>query len=170
MDLARYIASDDCPRDALTIPHEDVSLSNYVYSYTNNSKYHRKQQQEHVPHDIQIISVNTSRIMLTTSVAADWHSVNLMKNPELYSTLLWGHSIKRGNHTRFLVWKKDKTFKRFWEKFVRFYVRMQTMVGHQSMIDNDAIKEAMKNDLLARMRQKMQISASKLEKERMAVI
>jgi hypothetical protein len=117
--------SDDCPRDDLTIPHEDVSLSNYVYSFVNNAKYHRRYPD--VAKDvsdaaIDIISVNTSQILLTTTTTASWDSVQFAKNPELYSSFLWGHSIKRGKHTRFLVWKRDSSFSMFWERFMKAHI------------------------------------------------
>jgi sortase (surface protein transpeptidase) len=113
MDLATYIVSKYCPRTALTTPHEDVSLSNYVYSYTNNTNYHQyqnrkqrnnqQQQQQQQQQDdstnhhhvIDIVSVNSSRILLSSSVTASWETVNLPKDPRLFQHhLLWGHSIE----------------------------------------------------------------------------
>ena len=150
MDLAAYIVSEDCPRDEWTIPHEDVSLSNYVYSFQNNTRYHEKQ---HLAQDedttIDIVSVNTSRILLTTSTTAAWSKLNLHTNPEAYSYLLWGHSIKRGDHKRFLVWKKDRTFKMFWEKFLR---HKQLYSGNNS--NKTRRVNAFREELLQKIRQK----------------
>ncbi|KAG7338820.1 hypothetical protein IV203_012740 [Nitzschia inconspicua] len=95
MDLAAYIASPYCPRARLTIPHEDVSLSNYVYSYLNNTKYWKyqqqqkqQQQQQDEDHSIRIVSFNTSRILLTTSMTANWDNVDLRANGIL-DEMLW---------------------------------------------------------------------------------
>ncbi|KAG7373718.1 galactosyltransferase [Nitzschia inconspicua] len=122
MDLAAYIASPHCPHASLTIPHEDVSLSNYVYSYLNNTKYWQYQQQhqdEEQDHSIHIVSFNTSRILLTTSMTANWDNVNLRDNGTL-DDMLWGHSIQRGEYKRFLIFKKDGTFRSVWERFVKY--------------------------------------------------
>jgi hypothetical protein len=129
MDLARYIVSDDCPRDELTIPHEDVSLSNYVYSFVNNTKYHEKRpdlvgQKEDSNTHIEIVSVNTSQILITPTLTAGWNKVSLGKNPELFSFFLWGHSIKRGKHKQFLAWKNDSTFRLYWEKFMKVHMKL----------------------------------------------
>ena len=131
VDLATYVASDDCPRDQWTIPHEDVSLSNYVYSYTNNTGYHKREQHgqtnnsrnSDADHSIHIVSVNTSSVLLLPNMKANWEMVSLRKNPDLLRTgeLLWGHSIKRGNHTRYLYWKTDKKFASFWKLFIKAY-------------------------------------------------
>jgi hypothetical protein len=138
VDLATYIASDDCPREKWTIPHEDVSISNYVYSYTNNTNYHKREQDNTTAdatkhdnndgdHSIHIVSVGTSRIMLLPSMRANWETLSLRKNPEALRNgeLLWGHSIKRGNHTQYLYWKKDNKFQLFW----RFFIRVITTTG-----------------------------------------
>ena len=133
MDLARYIVSDDCPREELTIPHEDVSLSNYVYSYTNNTVYHDRMRRQNSPqhdysnhdnnhnHTIDIISINKTRILITPTLTADWEQINVRMDPEIFSKLLWGHSIRRGDHQRYLVFKKDRTFRIFWERYMRAY-------------------------------------------------
>lgn len=34
MDIAEYIVSDQCPRSQLFLPHEDVTMGNYVHSMT----------------------------------------------------------------------------------------------------------------------------------------
>ena len=150
MDLARYIVSDDCPRDELTIPHEDVSLSNYVYSFVNNTRYHEKNpdlvgQEEGSNADIEIVSVNTSQILITTALTAGWNKVSLGKNPELFSFFLWGHSIKRGKHKQFLVWKQESSFRMFWEKFMKVHVKLllgetvpkeeERKIGRQEMLN-----------------------------------
>ncbi|KAG7350022.1 hypothetical protein IV203_012619 [Nitzschia inconspicua] len=33
--------------------------------------------------------------------------------------MLWGHSIQRGEYKRFLIFKKDGTFRSVWERFVK---------------------------------------------------
>ncbi|KAL3924805.1 MAG: hypothetical protein SGILL_000815 [Bacillariaceae sp.] len=145
MDLARYIVSDDCPREELTIPHEDVSLSNYVYSYTTNVAYHEKirkkyGKQRYYPNDgnanvysnnhtIDLISINNTRILITPSLTADWTQINLRTNTTIFSKLLWGHSIRRGDHRRYLVFKKDRTFRTFWERFVRAFYSGWKQIG-----------------------------------------
>ncbi len=132
VDLATYIASDDCPREKWTIPHEDVSLSNYVYSYTNNTAYHKREQESRKignknsgddDHSIHIVSVDKSMVLLLPTMKADWETVSLRKNPDLLRNgeLLWAHSIKRGNHTQYLYWKKDTKFRNFWRMFLKIY-------------------------------------------------
>jgi hypothetical protein len=32
MDISEYIVSDQCPRSKLFLPHEDVTMGNYVHS------------------------------------------------------------------------------------------------------------------------------------------
>jgi hypothetical protein len=141
VDLAIYIASDDCPRDQWTIPHEDVSLSNYVYSYTNNTTYPKKREeiqpvgnrntlnsnsnQNSGNKKIHIVGVNTSKILLLPNMRANWETVSIRKNPEVLQSgeLLWGHSIKRGNYTQYLYWKKDSKFRSFWLLFYKVYTR-----------------------------------------------
>jgi Galactosyltransferase len=138
MDLATYIVSNDCPRTKWTIPHEDVSLSNYVYSYVDNAQYHARQQKQQKQDDnnnnntidqhysIHIVSVNTSRILLTSTMTADWETIQVQKDPAAFDRLLWGHSIKRGKYTKFLVFKKDRTFRTMWERFVRSRVGLSS--------------------------------------------
>jgi len=143
VDLAIYIASDDCPRDQWTIPHEDVSLSNYVYSYTNNTAYHKKREEiqlvgnrntlnsnsgNNKNHSIHIVGVNTSKILLLPNMRANWETVSIRKNPDVFRSgeLLWGHSIKRGNYTQYLYWKKDSKFQSFWWLFYKVYTRTGT--------------------------------------------
>jgi hypothetical protein len=134
VELATYIASDDCPRDQWTIPHEDVSLSNYVYSYTNNTAYHkkceeiqpvgnRKTRYNNNNHSIHIVGVNTSKVLLLPNMKANWETVSIRNNPDVLRSgeLLWGHSIKRGNHTQYLYWKKDSKFRNFWLLFYKVY-------------------------------------------------
>ena len=36
IDLAEYISSESCPRKNLFIPHEDVTMGNYVFSHPSN--------------------------------------------------------------------------------------------------------------------------------------
>ena len=140
VDLATYITSDDCPRDQWTIPHEDVSLSNYVYTYTNNTAYHKREKRyqttsnngnSNVDHSIHIVSVNTSSILLLPNMKANWETVSLKKSPDLLRNgeLLWGHSIKRGNHTQYLYWKKDKKFSSFWKRFYKTYTTTGNLAG-----------------------------------------
>eukprot|EP00529_Nitzschia_sp_RCC80_P001018 CAMPEP_0113484942 /NCGR_PEP_ID=MMETSP0014_2-20120614/24226_1 /TAXON_ID=2857 /ORGANISM="Nitzschia sp." /LENGTH=545 /DNA_ID=CAMNT_0000378569 /DNA_START=371 /DNA_END=2006 /DNA_ORIENTATION=- /assembly_acc=CAM_ASM_000159 len=93
VDLARYIVSNHCPREELTIPHEDVSLSNYVYSYQNNTstKYrrHRLSTADRTPnHTIKIMSVEDKDIMLTKSATADWRKLDL-ETTERFLDIVW---------------------------------------------------------------------------------
>lgn len=37
LDVAEYIVSDQCPRKTLFLPHEDVTMGNYVYSMVNTT-------------------------------------------------------------------------------------------------------------------------------------
>eukprot|EP00536_Pseudo-nitzschia_multiseries_P017232 jgi/Psemu1/292922/fgenesh1_pg.1444_\ len=130
VDLATYISSDDCPREQWTIPHEDVSLSNYIYSYQNNTAYHREigiqyNRDKVVEHQhINIVSVNKSRVLLLPNMKADWTAVSFRKNPELLRNreILWGHSIARGNYTMYRYWKKDSKFTIFWKFFFKNHV------------------------------------------------
>jgi hypothetical protein len=156
MDLARYIASDACPRDRLTIPHEDVSLSNYVYSYDDHRYYAEGRRRDRSAarrsgsnHNnerggvgdmtgivaatdddgtggrsattIDVISVNTTQILLTPQTLADWHNVDFRAEPGLFLHVLWGHSIRRGKYRRYLVWKQDRSFQQFWGRFMKAY-------------------------------------------------
>lgn len=137
VDLATYITSDDCPREQWTIPHEDVSMSNYFYSYENNTAYHHKigvhvddgysysYSDREQQHKIHVVSVNTSRILLLPNMKADWEIVNLRNHSDLLKTgeFLWGHSIMRGKFKMYLYWKKDSKFRAFWNFFYRVYTR-----------------------------------------------
>ena len=58
---------------------------------------------------------------MAANLLGDWTQINLRLHPEVMSTLLWGHSIRRGTHQRFLIFKKNKTFRIFWERFLRLY-------------------------------------------------
>ena len=151
VDLATYIASNDCPREIWTIPHEDVSLSNYVYSYTHNTGYHKREKSlgwnnghnEIEDYSITIVGVNESRVLLHPNMKADWNSVNIRRNPDLLRTgeLLWGHSIKRGNHTQYLYWKKDSKFLGFWILFIKAYTSTGSLTPNKV---GDAAKKRMK--------------------------
>jgi len=145
VDLATYVASDDCPREQWTIPHEDVSLSNYVYSYINNKAYHKREQRENnndpqhqrlgtintrthhneteTDHSIHIVGVNTSMVLLLPNMRANWQNVSIRKNQYVLRSgeLLWGHSIKRGNYSQYLYWKRDAKFRNFWKLFYKVY-------------------------------------------------
>eukprot|EP00529_Nitzschia_sp_RCC80_P013205 CAMPEP_0113456078 /NCGR_PEP_ID=MMETSP0014_2-20120614/8701_1 /TAXON_ID=2857 /ORGANISM="Nitzschia sp." /LENGTH=586 /DNA_ID=CAMNT_0000347519 /DNA_START=210 /DNA_END=1967 /DNA_ORIENTATION=+ /assembly_acc=CAM_ASM_000159 len=118
VDLARYIVSKHCPRNTLTIPHEDVSLSNYVYSYKNNTsttyRRHRLSTADHTSnHTIKIMSVEDKDIMLTKSATADWRKLDL-ETTERFLDIVWGHSIKRGRYQQYLVFKRDNSFVTTW--------------------------------------------------------
>jgi hypothetical protein len=54
---------------------------------------------------------------------ANWETVSIRNNPDVLRSgeLLWGHSIKRGNHTQYLYWKKDSKFRNFWLLFYKVY-------------------------------------------------
>ncbi len=168
VDLATYIASDDCPRDQWIIPHEDVSLSNYVYTYTNNTAYHKREHYDqtstnngnskNADHSIHIVSVNTSSILLLPNMKANWETVSLTKNPDLLrnGTLLWGHSIKRGNHTQYLYWKKDKKFASFWKLFYKTYTTTGNMAATTSYKRNAKIEGRDKNNRFALLQKQTQ--------------
>ena len=152
--LATYIASQHCPRQQWTIPHEDVSLSNYVYSYEdyahndshNHNKYYNSNNKSTstttATTSIDIISVNPSQILLLPNMKSDWYPYNMKQTPELLTgyygngtklssgvsgsaqnqLLLWAHSIKRGNYTMYLYWKKDTKFRTYWQRYYKLYV------------------------------------------------
>jgi hypothetical protein len=131
MDLAQYIVSKYCPRPTLTIPHEDVSLSNYVYSYETNTQYHHRHH-HHVKegttidtsnHTIEIMSVLDKNIMLTRSSTADWWKFDLTTS-ERFLDIVWGHSIRRGRYKQYLVFKQDKTFVLIWSMFLMRYLSL----------------------------------------------
>jgi hypothetical protein len=188
MDLAKYIASDACPRKALTIPHEDVSLSNYVYSYETNVVYHetmttkKRGQLSHssasTNHTIDILSINNTRILLTPTLLGDWTQINLRLNPEILSHVLWGHSIRRGDYQRFLVFKKDKNFRMFWERFFRLYNNGWKMgsgggaaasgfASNGNMLGSNALtpgrKKALRENLLHKMQERGQSQEGLME-------
>jgi hypothetical protein len=123
MDLARYIASDACPRDSITIPHEDVSLSNYVYSYTNNPKVVTSNVADT---NIDRIFVHQERVLLTFNESADGKSggagksVNLQKQ---FRKFLWGHCNPRPmkNDALYTYFKDPKKVRSIWQDFVTYY-------------------------------------------------
>ncbi|OEU19567.1 hypothetical protein FRACYDRAFT_235625 [Fragilariopsis cylindrus CCMP1102] len=206
IDLAIYITSDLCPRDSWTIPHEDVSISNYIYSYQNNTIYHNKhnkqqqqfesdtnvdnndqdQDQDQDRYVIDIISVNTSRILLLPNMKSDWFPVNIIKNPEIlldynsndvnnnrgtgstdsattttiasdtttsdstasnrYSnsnSILWGHSIKRGEHKMYLYWKINSKYLGFWNRYSKIYSNRNEII--KKVIDNNKNNSTTRN-------------------------
>ena len=145
VDLARYIVSKYCPRSKLTIPHEDVSVSNYVYSYQNNTRYHRHRHRHRlstvnqgggqdpidtslttINHTIKIMSVEDKDIMLTKSATADWRNLDF-ETTERFLDILWGHSIKRGRYQQYLVFKRDNSFVTTWSVFLRRYLPLLGM-------------------------------------------
>jgi len=154
VDLATYITSDECPREKWTIPHEDVSLSNYIYSYIANHQYHKRREREQdallgytdksheKDHYIHIVSVDTSNVLLLPNMKASWQKLSVRKNPDVLRSgeLLWGHSIRRGNHTQYLYWKKDKKFLGFWNFFARLYITTGNMTAVSKTIHHDREK------------------------------
>ncbi|KAL3904606.1 MAG: hypothetical protein SGILL_010002, partial [Bacillariaceae sp.] len=122
MDLAKYIASDACPREDVTIPHEDVSLSNYVYSYTNNTRLSPTVSNT----TIDRIFINQERILLTFNQSADWESrktgksINLQKQ---YRKFLWGHCNPRPmkNDALYTYFKDPPKVRKIWNDFLRYY-------------------------------------------------
>ncbi|KAG7343269.1 hypothetical protein IV203_021214 [Nitzschia inconspicua] len=122
MDLARYIASPACPRENITIPHEDVSLSNYVYSYTNNQKL-----PAHVKNTtIDRIFVQQEHLLLTFNESAEMksrktgQSVNLQKQ---FRKFLWGHCNPRPfkNDALYAFFKDPKNVRKIWSDFITYY-------------------------------------------------
>jgi hypothetical protein len=131
MDLAKYIASEACPRKQLTLPHEDVSLSNYVYSYVNNTKYHERERPAHrrnsllrengkLPITIEIISLNTSKILRTKDKAADGSNINFRTHPEKLEDYIFGHSSNLSPHPH-LLWKQLDEFAGMWKLFMFYH-------------------------------------------------
>lgn len=133
MDLAKYIVSEACPRTQLTLPHEDVSISNYVYSYSNNTKYHERQRStQHTstsmsndngitrPVTIEIISLNTSMILRTKDKAADGGNVNFRTHPENLEDYIFGHSSNPGPQPH-LLWKRLDDFAGMWQLFMFYH-------------------------------------------------
>jgi hypothetical protein len=122
MDLARYIASDACPRENITIPHEDVSLSNYVYSYTNNTLITPNTTDT----NIDRIFVPRERVLLTFNQSADWNSrrvgqsVNLRKQ---FRKFVWGHCNPRPmkNDALYTYFKDPQKLRKVWNDFVMYY-------------------------------------------------
>jgi hypothetical protein len=143
MDLARYIASDSCPRDNITIPHEDVSLSNYVYSYTNNPKISRN------THDTNIdrIFVHQERVLLTFNESADGKSQKAGQGVDLrkqYRKFLWGHCNPRPlkNDALYMYFKDPNRVRTVWNDFVKYYYEglYKTLDGSPTLnhwVEND---------------------------------
>lgn len=132
MDLARFIASDACPRNNVTLPHEDVSISNYVYSYSNHSRVPPA-----VPSDgsdtsttnttIERIFIHPERILLTFNESADWESkvrglsVDFEKR---YRRFLWGHCINRPHRkdaSLYTFFKQPEKVRKIWKEVLTYY-------------------------------------------------
>jgi hypothetical protein len=133
MDLAQYIVSDECPRKQLTLPHEDVSLSNYVYSYINNTQYHKRERSmtsfggnsvgrfdDTVPVTIEVISLNKSMILRTKDKSADGSDVNFRSHPEKLEDYIFGHSSNPGPQPH-LLWKSIDDFAGMWKVFMYYH-------------------------------------------------
>jgi hypothetical protein len=160
MDLARFIASEACPRANVTLPHEDVSLSNYVYSYTNNSKVITRALSSSgrgggggtlVNTTIERIFIHPERLLLTFNESADWESkkngltVDLEKR---YRRFLWGHCNNRSHKKDFELYsffKQPDKVRKIWEDFVSYYFNgvyypmiHQSPPGLDETADNDA--------------------------------
>jgi hypothetical protein len=139
MDLAKYIASDACPRDNVTIPHEDVSLSNYVYSYTNNTRLPATISST----TIDRIFINQERILLTFNQSADWESRKNGKPIRLekeYRKFLWGHCNPRPmkNDALYTYFKDPPKVRKIWKDFLRYYY--QGVYGGGTNINNHVSK------------------------------
>jgi hypothetical protein len=101
VDLARYITSKDCPRDKVTIAtHEDVSLSNYVFSH---------------PDKIEVVKVPNTKVLITRSLDAGWNPVDFKVDRKIYSNYLWGHSPNKKTYEYF---KSTHSFRRLWFKYL----------------------------------------------------
>ena len=141
--------------------HEDVSISNYVYSYVGNTAYHKLEDQREgvggdvvvdVNRSIDIVGVNMSRLLVLPNTKADWFKYSVKKNPEELTDghILWGHSIRRGNHTQYLYWKTDKKFKFFWEKFYKLFTGFAARVSPRgSPAEQQAAKRRFAKQLFA---------------------
>jgi hypothetical protein len=135
MDLAAYVVSDDCPRDSITLPHEDVSLSNYVYSYTNNSKVihkiqQRQQHQQEVDTSIHQIFISRDRKLHTFNQSADWVDMKLGRAADITTQLkryLWGHCNPRahGNKEIYKYFKTPSKVREFWKVFISAYYEQE---------------------------------------------
>jgi hypothetical protein len=106
-------------------------------------------------HIIDIISVNTSRILILPNMKSDWFSVNIKKNPEILldyndnmdvndndngsgttsvgtvsssNSILWGHSIKRGEHKMYLYWKINSKYLSFWNRYYKIYFNRNEII------------------------------------------
>jgi hypothetical protein len=122
MDLALYIASNACPRDNVTIPHEDVSLSNYVYSYTNNPKL----PSSIINTTIDRIFVNPEHLLLTYNQSADWESRKYGRTANIqtqFRRYLWGHCNPRPmkNDELYTYFKQPQKIRKGWKDFVTSY-------------------------------------------------
>jgi hypothetical protein len=122
MDLARYIASDACPRDNITIPHEDVSLSNYVYSYTSNPKVTAITSDT----NIDRIFVHQERVLRTfNQTFADMMSRRAGQGVDLrkqFRKFIWGHCKARPTDL-FPYFKDPKKVRIIWNDFVMYYYK-----------------------------------------------
>jgi hypothetical protein len=67
------------------------------------------------------MSVEEKNIMLTKSATADWRKFDI-QTTERFLDLVWGHSIKRGKYTQYLVFKRDNSFVNIWSMFLRRYL------------------------------------------------
>lgn len=104
VDLANYITSKDCPRDNVTLAtHEDVSLSNYVFTS---------------PQKVQVVAVPGTALLITRELDAEWHKIDLKNQPEKYLDFLWGHSPRKARHEYF---KNLRSFRKIWDKFLRYW-------------------------------------------------
>jgi hypothetical protein len=107
--LASFITSPQCDRKAVTISHEDVSISNYVYSH---------------PQDVTTVMIRKDQVLrnlktkkrerLLRNVAyrfgltADWH---VKKNP--FNDTLWVHSVSSSGG----YFKDLDNFRATWEEY-----------------------------------------------------
>jgi hypothetical protein len=104
VDLARYIASDECPRNRVTIPtQEDGSISNYVFSH---------------PESVNVVRIPASKTLITRELDAEWNKVDLKQNPEGYLRFLWGHSPRK---ERFEYFKSLRSMQKMWRKARKFW-------------------------------------------------
>mmetsp|Transcript_25849 Transcript_25849/g.61242 ORF Transcript_25849/g.61242 Transcript_25849/m.61242 type:complete len:777 (+) Transcript_25849:2560-4890(+) len=136
VDLASYITCDRCPRSNITIrQHEDVSMSNYVYSFLH-------QQDEPSSAAIEVVSIDPSKILRTMDSTAapatttnHKNSIQDDKTNNQVETLidfrrrpyqlidnrfLWGHSPMMWPPTH-RIWKDPEECSKIWSFFTHFY-------------------------------------------------
>jgi hypothetical protein len=100
-DLADFITSSKCDRKAITISHEDVSLSNYVFSHPLPVHVVKVEQD-------QILRNVIKKLFLKRGQTAAFH-----RKKEMFRGTLWAHSIAMSGG----YFKDLKNFRVSWKEF-----------------------------------------------------